>query len=118
MANTFGEFFRKKRLDNDMTLREFCREYNLDPGNISKIERGKIPPSLNRIEEYADFLMLSKEERKEFKELAQIAAGRIPDEIIDNEDAVAKLPMLFRAMRGEELSEEALRELAEAILKA
>ena len=39
MGATFGEFFKQKRIVLGMTLRQFCAENGLDPGNISKIER-------------------------------------------------------------------------------
>ncbi len=39
---TFAEFFKSKRIALRLTLREFCRQHNFDPGNISKLERGRI----------------------------------------------------------------------------
>ena len=40
VASGFGEFFKKKRRDLGLTLREFCRLNGFDPGNISKIKEG------------------------------------------------------------------------------
>jgi transcriptional regulator with XRE-family HTH domain len=40
----FGEIIKNKRLDHEMTLREFCRQLDEDPSNWSKIERGLNPP--------------------------------------------------------------------------
>ena len=39
-----GAEMRKWRLDHKMTLREACRKYNVDPSNVSKMERGLIKP--------------------------------------------------------------------------
>ena len=55
-GETFGEFFKKKRIALGKTLRQFCLENGLDPGNISKIERGKMIPSEKNLEEYAQCL--------------------------------------------------------------
>ena len=35
IAKTFGNFFKQKRISLGLTLREFCRINELDPGNIS-----------------------------------------------------------------------------------
>ena len=35
----FGNFFKEKRIEKGHTLREFCKIYHLDAGNISKMER-------------------------------------------------------------------------------
>ena len=41
---TLGEFFKQKRTGLKKTLRQFCAENKLDPGNISKLERGLMAP--------------------------------------------------------------------------
>jgi len=58
----FGEFFKKMRMKTGLTLRQFCMQNDLDPGNISKIERGLAPPpsSKKNLEKYADLLKLKK----------------------------------------------------------
>ena len=40
----YGVEMRKWRIDHGMTLREACRRYNVDPSNVSKMERGLIKP--------------------------------------------------------------------------
>lgn len=40
----FGAFFRARRNALGLSLREFCRQSGLDPGNISRLERGLLPP--------------------------------------------------------------------------
>ena len=58
---SFGEFFREKRIALGLTLREFCEMYELDPGNISRLERGKSPPPKDSIlKEYAKYLKLKQ----------------------------------------------------------
>lgn len=111
---TFGQFFKQKRLALGKTLRGFCRENNLDPGNISKIERGKLPPPQGRLDRYAHYLRLDSNELETFKELGNISAGRFP-EYITEENKLAALPIFFRALRDAEISKEKLEELAEII---
>lgn len=41
--NQFAKFFKESRQQTGLTLRQFCLKYNLDPGSISKLERGIIP---------------------------------------------------------------------------
>lgn len=115
----FGEFFKKKRIALKKTLRQFCAENNLDPGNISKIERGLLPPpqSSEKLEEYARCLKLKKgsDDWYEFFDLAYATAGRIPQEILSNEKLLSKLPLVFRTLRGQKLSKEQLNQLAQKL---
>ena len=46
---TFGEYIRNLRIENNLTLREFCKSAKLDPSNWSKIERGIAPPPKSKI---------------------------------------------------------------------
>lgn len=119
---TFGEFFKQKRVGLKKTLRQFCAENKLDPGNISKLERGIMPPpqGSDKLEEYAYCLHIKKGSDNWYKffDLARIEAGRIPEEILKNKDVVASLPILFRTLRGQKISEKKLEKLVELIRKA
>jgi len=61
--DTFGHFFREMRLKMGLSLRQFCVEHGLDPGNISRIERGIAcpPQSREKLEEYATYLGIDKD---------------------------------------------------------
>lgn len=120
---TFGEFFKKRRINLGLSLREFCEKNDLDPGNISKLERGKLPPPKEaKLKEYAKYLKLKKENEKwhEFFELAAIASKKLPPEFSKTE-VVEKLPIFFRTVRGlfffegKKLSKEKLEKLIEII---
>jgi len=115
---TFGEFFKQRRTELGKTLRQFCLENQLDPGNISKIERGKMPPPLDRVEEYARYLNIKHHELETFRDLACASAGKIPEDILQDEETLARLPIFFRTLRGKEFSEEKLRELAKKIAES
>ncbi len=97
-------------------------ENKLDPGNISKLERGLMPPpqGSDKLEEYAKYLHIKKgtDDWYKFFDLAAVEAGRIPEELLNDAKVVASLPILFRTLRGKKISEKKLDELVEMIRKA
>ncbi len=121
MGALFGERFKKRRLKNGKTLRQFCLENGLDPGNISKIERGILPPpqSREKLAHYARCLGIveGSDEWLEFFDIARTDAGRIPDELLADKNIVAKLPLVFRTIKGQKLTEEQLEKFARALEK-
>lgn len=121
MAALFGEFFKKKRMGLGKTLRQFCLENDLDPGNISKLERGILPPpaSSAKLAHYAKCLGIPEgtDDWLEFFDLARAGAGRIPEEILANKELVSRLPLVFRTLKGQKLTEEQLERLARELEK-
>jgi len=116
--NSFGEFFKSKRIALSKTLRQFCLESNLDPGNVSKLERGFLPPPQHdKLIEYANLLKLKKgtDDWYKFFDLAAAENGKIPKDIMNDEEVVKELPVLFRTLRGEKISEEKLEKLIRKI---
>ena len=118
-ATRFGEFFKERRIALGKTLRQFCQENGLDPGNISRLERSLLPPPQSRevLESYAKHLKLKKgsDDWYEFFDLAATGAGRIPQEILEDEELMEKLPILFRTLRGQKVPDEQLDELVRRI---
>jgi len=117
----FGEFIKQKRLDKNITLRQFCLDNSIDPGNYSKMERGLLAPpsSKDQLEKYATALGL-KNGSGDWVELfdrASACRGEIPEEILKDADLVNKLPLFFRTLRGEKVPKEKLKELAEIVRK-
>ena len=118
VETSFGAFFKAQRIALGKTLREHCLEHRLDPGNISKLERGLLPPpqSREKLEEYARSLKL-KEGSSDWYQLFDLAAvetGRIPADLQD-EKLLRKLPAIFRTLRGQKLTEKQLSSLAERL---
>jgi transcriptional regulator with XRE-family HTH domain len=113
----FGEFVHAARIKRGLTLREFCRINELDPGNWSRIERGLQAPVKSRtiLEEIARTLGFEdgSDEWQTLFELASI--GFIPRELLDDAAIVDKLPVFFRTLRGEKPSKEELERLIEKI---
>ena len=118
----FGEFFKTRRIANRKTLRQFCIENGLDPGNISKLERGLLPPpqSREKLEEYAGYLKIKKgsDDWYTFFDLAAAETGRIPEDIMTKEKIEDKLPILFRTLRGQKVSDENLEKLVKMLRDA
>jgi len=119
---TFGQFFKKMREKRGLSLRQFCVKNNVDPGNISRLERSLMPPpqSREKLEQYASFLRIRRgsPEWYEFFDLAAANSGKIPADILSDENLMKKLPLVFRTIRGQKISKEKLEELGEVIRKA
>jgi len=116
-SGAFGSFFKQKRMAMGMTLRHFCELHGLDAGNISKLERGGLPPPKEEIlKKYARYLKLKEgsDSWYEFFDLASAEAGRIPKGLMEKE-IVAKMPFLFRTIRGKKISKEKLEKLINLI---
>lgn len=114
-AQAFGEFFRLKRISLGFTLRSFCERYNYDPGNISRLERNILSPSVDKqkLEGYASALKIPRdsEEWTIFFDLAHTAKGKIPEDIYKNPDILSILPAFYRTARGEKLDKKKINEL-------
>jgi len=120
--NAFGPYFKDLRIRRKLTLRRFCLEHGYDPGNISKLERGLLPPpdSDAKLTEYAKALKVRRGSTAwyEFFDLARAAQGRIPPEVLRRRDVVTRLPLLFRTLRGRKVSKKNLDQLIEMIRRA
>lgn len=118
----FGGYFKELRQRKGLTLRSFCAEYGLDPGNLSKMERGLIAPPKSRevMEKYAGYLSIKKgdDEYYKFFDLAAVCYGQIPAYFMDDATLVSKLPLVFRTLRGKEVPHEQLKDLAELIRRS
>jgi transcriptional regulator with XRE-family HTH domain len=115
----FGKFFKEKRMALGFTLREFCRENGFDPGNISKLERGILPPPQGEEQRirYAKALKIrtGSDDWLKFFDYAAAASGQVPYDIMNDERLLAKLPLLFRTVRGADLSREELEKMIDEL---
>ena len=118
----FGHRVRELRLARGLSLREFCLTHGCDPSNMSKVERGLMAPPQDpeQLKKLAGALGL--EERsgpwQEFMDLAALEAGRVPTDILDDEQLLVKLPFLFRAARGQKVSRQDIERLLTELRKA
>ncbi len=113
----FGAFIQETRIQAGLTLRGFCKLTGLDPGNWSKIERGKLPPPKSKkvLSEIAGVLRLAEgsEEWHQLFDLARISF--IPKDLLDDQAVVDKLPIFFRTLRGEKSAKKELENLINKI---
>ena len=115
--STFGDLIRAHRKKLGLGLREFCAGAGMDPAYLSRIERGVLAPPQDpeRLAELARHLGISSNslEFRTFTDLAAVCAGNVPADILAEEQMVKKLPVLFRTIRGQKLTEAKLRDLVE-----
>ncbi|WP_145063955.1 helix-turn-helix domain-containing protein [Engelhardtia mirabilis] len=116
-SNLFGDLVRSLRHKHGKSLRSFCRENNLDPARISRIERGLAPPpsSKSTLTHLAGALHLERgtEDWESFFDAASIQAHRLPEGL--EEHVVAKLPLFFRTLRNAAIDEHQLDEIVDVV---
>lgn len=114
----FGAWVRKRRLEIGVSLRSFAIETQLDAGNLSKYERGRLAPPQDQetLARIASALKLKKDsdEYRELLDVAAASAGRIPADLAADPEVLAKMPYLFRTARGK-LTRRELIALAERL---
>ena len=118
----FGEYFREQRGRLRLPLRQFCIEHGFDPGNVSRLERGRLAPPASEatLRAYARALRLKKGTREweTFFDLAAVARREIPEDLMADEDIVRRLPLVFRTLRGQKVDDRHLDALVDKIRKA
>ena len=115
----FGDFIKQKRMALGQSIRQFCTNYGFDSGNVSKMERGVLPPPFNRkkLDHYAKALRIRKgsDDYIKFVELAelgcQIHQFKAIFESSLNRAAVEKLGLLVQKLNSVGLSEHTLDNL-------
>lgn len=117
----FGPFFESVRQRKGLTLRAFCRQAGCDPANISRMERGLVPPPQDRaiLERYATALDIVEgtDDWYRFFDLAAVDQGLVPADIMEDARLVKALPAFFRTLRGQKPSPDEMRSIAEKIQK-
>lgn len=115
----FGRFFESLRQRNGFTLREFCKKAGADPANISRMERGVMPPPKSRdiLERYAIALGIESgsDDWYEFFDLAAANQGMVPKDLMTDAELVKALPAFFRTLRGQKPTPEEMKRVAEVI---
>lgn len=111
----FGKFIKEKRVNADLTLREFCRQMGVDASNWSKIEREKLLPPRDeeKLKKIAFILGINKDSQdyNTLFDLASVESGKIPKYIMSNKDLLKILPIFFRTIGSTKPSSDELKEL-------
>jgi transcriptional regulator with XRE-family HTH domain len=117
----YGEFIKELRIKKEISLREFCKQIEIDASNWSKIERGLLAPPQDedRLKKIASAvgIKIGSDVWKEMKDLANIDAGIIPDDIRSDAEILKALPMFFRTIRSDKPTAEELDKLIDTIKK-
>lgn len=112
----FGDLHKAHRRRLGVTLRQFSRESGMDAGYISRLERGVTPPPRDATRLAADLsLVEGSRQWTEFIDAAAIDAGRLPPDLVEDEEVLDKMPLLFRTARGERLRDNDLKRLLEFV---
>ncbi len=112
MIREFGTYCSQRRIDMRLTLREFCRQSGIDPSLWSKIERGRMCVPWGLVPLAAKALKIKRgKETQHFKDLANLARGEVPMDILEDKDVVPLLPLFFCGARDPKK----LRALAELL---
>jgi transcriptional regulator with XRE-family HTH domain len=119
---TFGEYLNSLRKSKRLSLREVCKSAGYDPSNWSKVERGILSPpgDEDTLNKWALALELepNSSEFKDFIDKATIARGVIPEEIMNNDELLAHVPIFFRTIKGQKPSKEDLEKLIELLKRS
>jgi transcriptional regulator with XRE-family HTH domain len=118
---SFAQLFETLRREKRLTLREFCKKAGADPANISRMERGAMSPPKSReiLERYAAALGLKEGSDMWYKffDLAAVAQGLVPADILGDEKLLRALPVFFRTLRGQKPSKAEMENIADKIRK-
>jgi transcriptional regulator with XRE-family HTH domain len=117
----FGKLHKKLREGKGLTLRKYSQLVGQDPGNISRIERGVSSPPQNNdiLKKMAITLELTEDSVlwNDFFDTAAIDAGRLPNEILSDQELLKSLPVLLRTLTGRKLTDNKINELIDLIKK-
>lgn len=118
----FGNFIRTKRLENNMTLRNFCRSLNdEDFGNWSKVERKLISPPQNfdKLQKIAGILNIKEgsEDWEKLFDYSKIDAGHLPDFVTEEPNVLEILPIFLRTVKNVKPNREELLMFIEDLKK-
>jgi transcriptional regulator with XRE-family HTH domain len=121
MPTDFGELIQRRRAELRLTLRDCAVRADLDPGNLSRIERGRVAPPQDAavLARLIDAIELTGTTRAQ--ELIDVAAtqnGRIPGDILSNQAVMSALPILLRTVNNKQLDGTQLQKLVEIIKNA
>ena len=81
-TQTFGSYIIQKRLERQMTAREFSKRINLSPVYICDIEKDRrAAPRAEILNRMADALSLDSDERNIFYDLAAESKNTVSDDL-------------------------------------
>ena len=117
-TTTFGEFLQRKREESKITLRKLAERLGLSAPFLSDVEKGRRnPPDLAKLEQIADILSLSTEDKQTMFDLAgkkrESVAPDLPEYIMSRQYVAAALRTARDLDAGEEEWQRFIQELQE-----
>ena len=115
-TTTFGEFLQRKREESRITLRKLAELLHFSAPFLSDVEKGRRnPPELSKLEQIADILSLSTEDKDIMFDLAgkkrESVAPDLPDYIMSRGYVATALRTARDLDAGEEDWQRFIREL-------
>lgn len=112
----FGDFLAQKRTERRITVRDMAKRLGVSAPYLTDVEKDRRnPPELDRLNEIADILCLTPEERNLMFDLAgrkrDTVAPDLPDYIMDNDFVSAALRTARDLGAGEEEWNQFVQEL-------
>ncbi len=112
---------RNRRSELRLSLRDFALRAEMDAANVSRLERGKSSPPqddeiLNRMVRALQWE--GSEEAVRFKDVAAVQNGKIPTDLVENENLKSALPLLLRTVGNHQLEDGAIEKLIQLIKEA
>lgn len=119
LTQPFGDYLRGIRVQRGVSMRTLAKELNMDVGNLSKIENGKMKPPIKEqfIEDICDILKLNKEEKERLIDISSHESGEYPRDIKEMLKEHNYIPVLLRTISNKKLSDEEIRKLTEKLNK-
>ena len=118
---TFGQLLKQHRAKTGQSLREFCVRNSIQPATWSRLERGLMQATDDRlVASYAAALELPEgsDEWQELFDHAAISRGEMPKDLLNDEEVLDKLPVLFRTIRARQVDGDGLDELIDKIRRS
>lgn len=117
----FGSYLKYLRIEAGMSLRSFAEEANYDVSNLSKIERGLLPPPPGNLllRKWAQLLGLASDsaEHEFFMDLSAATRAEVP-EGLSQKEAAQYLPAFYRTLRNKRQDEQSYNRLIELLKKS
>ncbi len=111
----FGDYFREKRVNKNLTLRVFCKRYGIDTAYISRLENNKIkPPAGEKLLALAKTLGIVKNSQEwiMFFDLAHQSRNELPKDLKEEvPEVLSLLPAFLRTPDGRKISKKRVKEL-------
>jgi transcriptional regulator with XRE-family HTH domain len=121
MTIEFGELLRRRRAELRLSLRECAVRADIDAGNLSRIERGRVAPPQDPevLARLVEALQLpGTPQAQELMDVAAMQNGRIPRDILSNEEVMSALPVLLRTVNNKQLDGARIEKLVNLIKNA